>query len=116
MINKAGQKVTANANSLRGAMTDFSAGFSDQLTNIIVDGPGATSWPIAGYTYLILHTTRMTDCVKAARLVAFMRWALTDPSAAQHAAILGFSVLPDEVRAKVLVRLADVRCNGKPVQ
>ncbi len=56
--------------------------------------PGAGSWPIAGYTYLILHTTSMPDCVKAQKILEFLRWALTDPAAGQQAANLGYSVLP----------------------
>jgi phosphate transport system substrate-binding protein len=116
MVNKAGETVVANSNSLHAAMDDFAGGFTDKLTNTIVDAPGAASWPIAGYSYLILHTTNMTDCLKASKLVAFMRWALTDPAAAQRAAALGYSVLPDTVRQKVLVKLSGVSCEGKPVQ
>lgn len=115
MINKAGNKVTANADSLASAMNDFANTFTDKLTNIIVDGAGANSWPIAGYTYLILHTTSMTDCTKAQQLLTFFKWALTDPTPAKHAADLGYSVLPDTVRTQVLAKLGAVTCNGAPV-
>ena len=89
--------------------------FTDKLTNTIVDGPGANSWPIAGYTYIILHTTSMTDCTKAQKLVEFLKWALTDAGAAKRAADLGYSVLPDAVRTQVLAKLSAVTCNGTPV-
>jgi phosphate transport system substrate-binding protein len=115
MINKAGNKVTANADTLASAMSDFAGNFTDQLTNTIVDGPGANSWPIAGYTYLILHTSSMTDCTKAKNLLDFFKWALTDPTAAKHAADLGYSVLPDAVRTQVLAKMGEVTCNGTPV-
>ena len=115
MINKAGTKVTANADTLASAMNDFANNFTDQLTNIIVDGPGANSWPISGYTYMILHTTSMTDCVKAQKIVEFLKWALTDAGAAKRAADLGYSVLPDAVRTQVLAKLGAVTCNGTPV-
>jgi phosphate transport system substrate-binding protein len=115
MVNQAGNKVTANADSLASAMNDFASSFTDKLTNTIVDGPGANSWPIAGYTYLILHTTSMTDCVKAQKLLEFFKWALTDPTPAQHAADLGYSVLPDAVRTQVLSKMGEVTCNGTPV-
>ena len=114
-INKAGSKVTANADSLASAMNDYAGTFTDKLTNIIVDGPGANSWPIAGYTYLILHTTSMTDCTKAQKLVGFFKWAITDPAAGKRAADLGYSVLPEAVRTQVLASLAEVSCNGSPV-
>jgi phosphate transport system substrate-binding protein len=115
MINQAGTKVTANADSLASAMNDFANNFTDKLTNIIVDGPGANSWPIAGYTYIVLHTSSMTDCTKALKLVEFLKWSLTDAGAAKRAADLGYSVLPDAVRTQVLAKLSGVTCNGTPV-
>ncbi len=115
MINKAGTKATANADSLVSAMNDYANTFTDNLTNTIVDGTGTNSWPIAGYTYIILHTTSMTDCVKAQKLVEFLKWSLTDVGAAKRAADLGYSVLPDAVRTQVLAKLGAVSCNGTPV-
>lgn len=115
MINKAGNKVTANADSLASAMNDFASSFTPQLTNTIVDGSGASSWPIAGYTYLILHTSSMTDYAKAQKILQFFKWALTDPIPAKHAADLGYSVLPQAVQSQVLAKLGQVTCNGAPV-
>jgi phosphate transport system substrate-binding protein len=115
MVNKAGQTVVANAGSLESAMSDFAGAFSDKLTATIVDAPGAVSWPIAGYTYLILHTQNMPDCIKAQKLLEFIRWALTDPAAAQQASNLGYSVLPTAVRDSVLAKLGEVICKGTSV-
>jgi phosphate transport system substrate-binding protein len=115
MINKAGNTVTANADSLASAMNDFANTFTDKLTNTIVDGGGADSWPIAGYTYIVLHTTSMTDCVKAQKLIEYLKWALTDSGAAQRAADLGYSVLPESVQTQVLAKLGEVTCNGTAV-
>jgi phosphate ABC transporter phosphate-binding protein len=115
MINKNGQTAKANAASLNSAMSDFANGFTDKLTATIVDAPGAASWPIAGYTYLVLHATSMTDCVKAQKILEFIRWALTDPAAGQQASNLGYSVLPAAVRDTVLAKLGAVTCKGNPV-
>jgi phosphate transport system substrate-binding protein len=115
LVNKAGDTVTADAESLASDMADFANAFTDKLTTIIVDGPGAKSWPIAGYTYIILHTTSMQDCTKAEKLLAFLKWALTDPGAAKRAADLGYSVLPGDVQGKVLAKLGEVTCKGTPV-
>ena len=115
MINKAGQKVSANAASVEADMADFATAFSDKLTATIVDGEGAGSWPITGYTYIILHTTSMTDCVKAQKLLEFLQWALTDPSAVKRAGDLGYSVLPAAVRKQVFAKFGEVTCNGAPV-
>jgi len=80
-----------------------------------VDGEGAGSWPITGYTYLILHTTSMTDCTKAEKLLDYINWTLTDASAAQRAGALGYAVLPQAVREQVSAKLGEVTCNGQPV-
>ena len=115
-MNKSGNKVTADAKSIASAMTTFGAkAFDDKLTATIVDGSGAGDWPIVGYTYLILHTTSMTDCTKAEKLLDYIHWTLTDSSAADRASKLGYAVLPGEVRDAVLTKLGEVTCNGKPV-
>jgi len=116
MINKAGRQVTANADSLASAINDFdTAAFNEELTATIVDGDGDGSWPISGYTYLILHTNSMTDCAKAQTLLEYIHWTLTDVSAGKRAAQLGYAVLPDAVRDGVLTKLSEVTCNGQPV-
>ncbi len=117
LVNKAGQTVVANGASLESAMADFATAFDNnpKLTATIVDAPGTGSWPIAGYTYIILHTTSMTDCVKAGKILEYLQWALTDSGAANMATKLGYSVLPDAVRTKVLDAYKQVSCNGQPV-
>ena len=115
LVNKAGKTVVANADSLNAAMADFGDKFSDKLTNTIVDAPGTGSWPIAGYTYVILHSTDMKDCAKAAKILDYVKWTLTDATAASGAKKLGYSVLPDAVQKLVLDKLSQVTCSGKPV-
>jgi phosphate transport system substrate-binding protein len=116
LVNKAGKTVVANAASIASDMTDFASAFDAKLTANIVDGAGDGSWPITGYTYFILHTTSMTDCVKASKIVEFINWALTDASAGQAAAKLGYAVLPTAVRDQVLAKLGEVTCNAQPVK
>jgi phosphate transport system substrate-binding protein len=116
MVNKAGKTVSANGDSVKFAMADFATTFTDKLTNNIQDGAGDGTWPIAGYTYIILHTTSMSDCVKAQKIIDFLKWAQTDTAAQAAAAKLGYSVLPDTVRTNVLATLAKVTCNGAPLK
>jgi phosphate transport system substrate-binding protein len=116
MVNKAGKTVSANGDSVKSAMADFATTFTDKLTNNIQDGAGDGTWPIAGYTYIILHTTNMSDCVKAQKIIDFLKWAQTDTAAQAAAAKLGYSVLPDTVRTNVLATLAKVTCNGAPLK
>ncbi len=116
LVNQAGKTVTANGDSVNAAMAEFANAFTDKLTATIVDGKSEGAWPITGYTYIILHTTSMTDCVKAQKIVDFLKWAQTDPGAQKSAATLGYSVLPDAVRQNVLAKLAQVTCNGQPLK
>lgn len=115
MINKAGKVVHADAASVQSAMADFAGAFDANLTANIVDAPGEGSWPILGYTYLILHTQSMQDCVKATKLLEYIRWSLTDDGAGKRAAELGYAALPPAVRDTVLAKLGEVTCNGQPV-
>ncbi len=116
MVNAAGKTVTASAESVTSAMNDFATSFTPQLTAVIVNGKGAGSWPIAGYTYAIIHMSNMTDCAKAQKLVAFIHWYLTDPTAIKQATTLGFVPLPASVQQQVLAKLGQVTCEGKPVK
>ncbi len=115
MVNKAGNTVTASPDSTAAAMNDFANAFTPQLTATIVNAPGANSWPIAGYTYIIVHQTSMTDCVKASKLVEYINWILTNPAATKRAAALGYVPLPPAVSQLALAKLGQVTCNGQAV-
>jgi phosphate transport system substrate-binding protein len=113
IINQAGKTIVPNNDSVQAAMAEGQ--FSDKLTATIVDGKSEGAYPIAGYTYLILHTTSMTDCVKAQKILEFFKWALTDSTAVSRASALGYSPLPDSVRTEVLAKMGEVTCNGASV-
>lgn len=115
MVNKAGATVVASDKSLAAAMADFADSFTAQMTATIVDGEGKESWPICGYTYLIVRMSSMSDANKAQKLVEYVNWTLTDDGAAKRAAELGYSVLPEAVTTKVQAKLAEISVNGKKV-
>ena len=114
MVNAAENRVTANADTMKDAMTAFADSFDDHLTTEIVNAPGENSWSLMGYTYLIIHMEN-TDCDKTAALLDYIRWAISDDAAAQKAADLGYATLPDAVRDLVMDKLHEVTCDGKPV-
>ena len=97
MINAAGTTVEANADTTQSAMADFGTDMPDTLAQLIVNGPGANSWPIAGYTYLLLYMDQ-TDCAKAEKLLDFIKWALADGT--EIAKALLYVPLPDAVVRK----------------
>jgi len=112
MKNAAGNIVTASAQTTQNAMADFGGDMPDTLARSIVNAPGKDSWPIAGYTYLIVYMDQ-TDCVKAQKLIQFIKWALSDQGS-KFATELEYVPLPDNVRQQVLARLDQITCQGKP--
>jgi len=113
MKNAAGNIVTASAQTTQNAMADFGGDMPDTLARSIVNAPGKDSWPIAGYTYLIVYMDQ-TDCVKAQKLIQFIKWALSDQGS-KFATELEYVPLPDNVRQQVLARLDQITCQGKPL-
>lgn len=109
MVNASGATVVASIETTQSAMTDFGGDMPDTLARSIVNAPGATSWPIAGYTYLLIYMDQ-TDCVKAQKLVDFVQWALSDGT--QYATALNYVPLPDNVHQQDVDRLKQITCNG----
>ena len=121
LVNSAGKQLKANPETLQSAMADFGDAFDANLTiKSISNGPSADSWPIAGYTYMIVPTDMPADstygCLTPQKYLDFVYWALTDPAAAKRAGSLGYATLPESVRAKVFDALAKVTCDGQPIQ
>lgn len=121
MVNAADNKVTANAETLQSAMADYGTAFSDKLTiDLISNGSGANSWPIAGYTYMVIYMDQQPDstygCLKPQKLLDYVYWALTDPGAAKRASDLGYATLPETVRNLVFDKLVQVTCEGQPLE
>jgi phosphate transport system substrate-binding protein len=113
MKNAAGSIVEATAKTTQSAMADFGGNMPDTLAVSIVNAAGKESWPIAGYTYLILYTDQQ-DCVRGKAVVDFIKWAVAD-AASKFAADLDYVPLPESVRTQVLAKLAQVTCQGKPI-
>jgi phosphate transport system substrate-binding protein len=112
MVNSAGARVEPSLASTQSAMSDFALQMPETLATSIVNAPGAGSWPIAGYTYVLIYQDQ-SNCDKAARMLAFFRWALTAGS--RTATDLGYGPLPDSVRARVFAKLDTITCHGQPL-
>jgi phosphate transport system substrate-binding protein len=112
MKNQAGTTLQASIETTQNAMSDFSGQMPDTLARLIVNAPGANSWPISGYTYFLVYMNQ-TDCTKASKIVQFMHWALT--SGTKYASDLDYVPLPDAVRTQVFNKLDQLTCNGQPL-
>ena len=107
--------MTANAASIQAAMGDFANAFDAHLNAVIVDGGSAGSWPITGYTYLIVRMESMKDALKARKMIEYIKWTLTDPRAIKLANDLGYASLPKDVLSLVMAKLDAIKVNGTVV-
>ena len=112
--NQSGNYITPSADSTQAAMADFGTALGDKLAISIVNGPGKDSYPIAGYTYLLVYM-QQSDCAKAQKLVQFIKWA-HGPDGTKDAQALLYVPLPQAVNDLVTAKLAQVTCNGQPVE
>ncbi len=113
LVNAAGTTTQANPASTQAAMADFAGQMPDTLAISIVNAPGKDSWPIAGYTYVLLYMDQ-TDCAKGKAISDFLKWAW-GADGTKDATDLNYVPLPDAIKAKDLARLAQVQCNGAPL-
>jgi phosphate transport system substrate-binding protein len=82
----------------------------------LVNGPGANSYPIASFSYLLLYqdlSTNIDSMEKARALVDFVQWAITDGQ--QFAPELEYVPLPDSVVQHNMQTLQSLTFQGQPV-
>ncbi len=111
--NKAGAYVAPSSETTQSAMADYGTELGDKLALSIVDGPGENSFPIAGYTYLLLYMDQQ-DCAKAQKIVEFIKWAY-GPDGTKDATDLLYVPLPDDVKQQVFAKLDQITCQGAPL-
>jgi phosphate transport system substrate-binding protein len=82
----------------------------------LLDAPGADSYPIASFSYLLLYkelSTNIDSMEKARALAEFINWAITDGQ--QFASPLHYVPLPDSVVQHNQQTLRLLTFNGQPV-
>ena len=68
--------------------------------------PGATAYPIAGTTWLLVYAEQK-DHAKGEKLVQFLRWAYSDGE--KLAPSLDYAPLPDNVLKRALDRVNSIK-------
>lgn len=79
----------------------------------ITDAPGKDAWPIASFTYLLVHRDQR-DATKGEALVNFLWWATHDGQ--RHAPPLDYAPLPKAVVAMVEKTIQSLTVQGRPVR
>lgn len=100
-----------------GSATISLPGGDQSWTHVsLLDAPGADSYPIASFSYLLLYkelSTNIDSIEKAQALAQFINWAITDGQ--QFATPLYYVPLPDSVVQHNQQTLRSLTFNGQPV-
>lgn len=91
--NRSGEFVEASLESIAAAVS-HAAQNRDDLNMSIVDAPGAGSYPIATFTWLIVPA-HVPGEAKRTAIASFLRWTLGPGQ--RQAAALGYLALPKEI-------------------
>lgn len=92
--NKAGQFVAPSVAATTAAAQASIATISKDVRSPIINADGATSYPISGFTYVLVYK-KQKDAEKGKALVDLLNWAVTDGQ--KSAESLDYAPLPAEV-------------------
>jgi phosphate transport system substrate-binding protein len=111
--------IIMNSTSTNGTTSDTEGlpGGDQSWTHVsLLDAPGANSYPIASFSYLLLYkelSTNINSMENAQALAQFINWAVTDGQ--QFASPLHYVPLPDSVVQHNQQTLRSLTFNGQPV-
>jgi phosphate transport system substrate-binding protein len=101
--NAAGNFVEPTLESTSAAMA--TAAIPDDFRFSMVNAPGAQAYPIAGASWVLIYSNQ-TKAEVGHKLVAFLRWAVTDGQ--ELSAQLSYAPLPEAVRRNILKTLDSI--------
>jgi len=104
MKNSSGRYITASIESVTAALA--TAQIPDDFRFSMVNPPGADAYPIAGTTWLLVYA-QQKDAAKGRKLVEFLKWAYQEGE--KMAASLDYAPLPDNVQARVMTRISEIK-------
>ena len=100
-VNPTIESITAAA---AGAMSTLGAASDYRVS--IVNAPGAQSYPISSFTWLLVYQAQ-PDATKGQKLIDFLKWMYGNGEG--MASALDYAPLPSELRQQLTTRLAEVR-------
>jgi phosphate transport system substrate-binding protein len=107
---------SSTANSTSGSAVSLPGGDQSWTHVSLLDAPGADSYPIASFSYLLVYkvmSTNINNIEKAQALAQFVNWAITDGQ--QFASPLHYVPLPESVVQHNQQTLRSLTFNGQPV-
>ena len=94
ILNKSGKFVEANFKTVSAAAAGTAQNMPSDLRAIITDAEGENSYPISGFTWLLIYKD-MKNKEKASEIVKFLNWAMDKGEA--YAEELYYAPLPKSV-------------------
>ena len=111
MVNKAGKVVAPTVDAFRAAAAgaDWAGAANNGFYIILVDQPGAASWPITATTYILVYKQPI-DPAATADVLKFFKWAYA--SGDQMALALDYVPLPDNAIKAIQASWHQVQGSG----
>jgi phosphate transport system substrate-binding protein len=109
--NAAGQFVAPTVQSVTAAADAATATLpaSTDYRVSIVNAPGAQSYPISSFTWLLVYRNQ-ADADKGKKLKDFLKWALTEGE--KSAAPLDYGPLPESITQRLLPRVDSIQAGA----
>ena len=110
--NREGNFILPNTSSVTAAAAGFADDIDPQLRDRIVDAPGVDSYPVSGFTWLLVYEEQ-DDEATAIALTRMLWWCVTD--AQQWNNGLGYARVPEEIVELAKDLIQDVKYDGEPI-
>ena len=114
IINKRGRVTVGNKRSLQAAMDERLNNMTSRLTTNLIDCETEETYPIAAYSYFVVHMSQSGNCSTAVELARYVEWFLAstqaETDAQQHLMVPVSAVVADKIRSAVLERMT---CDGR---
>jgi phosphate transport system substrate-binding protein len=107
--NKTGTFVTPTVESVSAAAAGVQ--LPDDYRVSITDADGDDAYPIASFTYILVHKTT-GECSQQTPLVNFLWWEIHDTAAQATINDLNYSPLPDSLKTRVSDTLKSLKCDN----
>lgn len=114
LLNREGHPVRPTAASMQQAERNTPPAANGGIKSSIVNAPGAESYPIAGFTYLLVYENLayIKDPLRERALVRFLEWCLTRGQTMAH--VLHYAPLPEPLREATLGRIQGISMSPLP--
>jgi phosphate transport system substrate-binding protein len=106
LINKEGKVVSPSAAAFAAAAAGASWDAANGFGTLLTDQPGATSWPIAGATFVLVYK-KPRDQAATREALKFFQWAYQNGDSA--ASSLDYVPFPAEVKQKFVASWSQVQ-------